>query len=57
MEIYSKSDIRIGTPVFKEREIGRKVKYISILKSSIDWQKNEEASAIKEGKCCEATAQ
>lgn len=57
MEIYSKSDIRIGTPVFEEREIGRKVKYISILKSSIDWQKNEEASAIKEGKCCGATAQ
>lgn len=26
MEIYSKSDIRIGTSVF-EREIGRKVKY------------------------------
>lgn len=56
MEIYSKFDIRIETPVFEEREIGRKVKYTSILKSSIDWQKNE-ASAIKEGKCCGATAQ
>lgn len=34
MEIYSKSDIRIGTRVFEEREIGRKVKYLYLNRRS-----------------------